>query len=119
MLSIMTVMCGNWCRATTIAFLLVYAGTADAYGTLRCKGRLVNVGDSTAKVLSLCGEPARRVVRQVPVRAGVQNGFTRLYGLTTTERWIYDRGWGKFPAVFFIDDGVIRRVDYLPGRSHN
>jgi hypothetical protein len=104
-------------RTTVLAILLVYAGTADAFGSLRCKGRLVDVGDSAAEVLKLCGEPTRRVVTQVPVRAGTMTGFARFAGFATSEEWIYDRGWGKFPAVLHFDEGRIRHIDHLPHRS--
>lgn len=104
-------------RTTVLAILLFYAAAADAYGSLRCKGRLIDVGDSAADVLALCGEPARRIVTRVPIRAGVVTGFTRFAGFTTSEQWIYDRGWGKFPAVLYFDDGVIRRIDHLSYRS--
>ncbi len=104
-------------RTAVLAILLLYGGTADAHGSLRCKGRIVDVGDTAAKVLALCGEPASRVVTTVPVRAAVQSGFTRFAGFATSEQWIYDRGYGKFPAVLFLDDGRIRRVDHLRRRS--
>jgi len=104
-------------RTTVLAILLLSTGAADAYGSLRCKGRLIDVGASAAEVMALCGEPAKRFVTQVPVRAGVLSGFTRFAGFATSEQWIYDRGWGKFPAVLHFDDGKIQRIDYLPRRS--
>ena len=45
------------------------------------------------------------------------NGSSRIVGLTLSEQWIYDRGWGRFPAVLFFLDGTLRRIDYLPHRS--
>ena len=104
-------------RTAVAAILLLVAGVVDAHGSLRCKGRIVDVGDTAAKVLALCGEPASRVATTVPVRAAVRNGFTRFTGFATSEQWIYDRGYGKFPAVLFLDEGRIRRVDHLPHRS--
>ena len=102
---------------TVLAVLLLYAGAADAYGSLRCKGRLIDVGDSAAEVTELCGKPSKRIVTEIPVRAGILTGFTRFAGFTTSEQWIYDRGWGKFPAVLHFDDGRVQRIDYLPHRS--
>ena len=106
-------------RTTVIAALLVtmYAGTADAYGSLRCKGRFIDVGTGAAEVIALCGEPAQRIVSRVPVRTAVLTGFTRVAGYATTEQWVYDRGWGKFPAMLYLDEGRVRRIDYLPHRS--
>ena len=48
-------------RTTLLVVLLIYAGAIDAHGSLRCKGRIVSVGDQAAKVLALCGEPAQRI----------------------------------------------------------
>lgn len=70
-----------------------------------------------AQVMDLCGEPTRRVVHQVPVRAGIATGFTRFVGFASAEQWTYNRGWGKFPAVLTFDDGRIQRIEYLPRRS--
>jgi hypothetical protein len=95
----------------------IVSNDADAYGSLRCKGRIVDVGDTTAKVLSLCGEPSTRIASQTPVRAGNVNGFTRFVGFSTSEQWVYDRGWGKFPAVLIFDDGVLRRIEHLSRRT--
>ena len=117
-LSILIVMYRVMYRTTVLAILLLFTGAADAYGSLRCEGRLIHVGASVAEVMALCGEPSRRIVTQVPVRAaGVLTGFTRFVGYATSEQWIYDRGWGKFPAVLHIDAGKIQRIDYLPYRS--
>jgi hypothetical protein len=104
-------------KTTVLAILLLYAGTADAHGSLRCKGRIVDVGDSAAKVLALCGNPSGRTVTRVPVRAAVGTGFTRFAGFSISEQWVYDRGYGKFPAVLYLYEGRIRRIDYLPHRS--
>jgi hypothetical protein len=102
---------------TLLAMLFASTADADPYGSLRCSGRIIDVGDSTAEVVSLCGEPSTRVSSQVPVRAGVMSGFTRFVGFSATEQWVYDRGWGKFPAVLHFDNGELRRIDYLPRRS--
>ena len=100
-----------------MAALLVFAGAADAHGTLRCKGRIIDVGDSAAQVLALCGEPGKRIVSKFPVRAATRTGFSRHTGYTTYEQWIYDRGWGKFPAVLHFDAGKLRRIEHLRRRS--
>ena len=105
------------CTTTALAILLVLSDTADAYGSLRCKGRLIDVGHSAAAVLKLCGEPAKRMVMQVPARTGTRRGFTQFSGFVTSEQWVYERGYGKFPAVLHVEDGVIRRIDHLSRRS--
>ena len=74
-------------------------------------------GKTDAEVLALCGEPASRISTAVPVRAGVKSGFTRFVGYSTSEQWVFDRGWGRFPAVLYFDHGKIQRIDFLPYRS--
>ncbi len=105
-------------RIIVLALLLLYAGASDAYGSLRCKGKLIDVGASAAEVLKLCGEPKEKLITQTPVRVGNVTGFrTRFSGFATTEQWVYDRGWGKFPIVLYFDAGKIQRIEYLPQRS--
>ena len=115
--SILVVMYKGLYRATALAILLVLSGTADAYGSLRCKGRLIDVGRTAAEVLSLCGKPAQRIVTQVPVQSGTLFGSARFTAFTATELWVYDRGYGKFAAVLHIDEGVIKRIEHSSRRS--
>lgn len=70
-----------------------------------------------AQVFEMCGSPKARIVEQVPVRTGTISGFSRLTGIIIAEQWIYDRGWGKFPAVLWFQDGKVQRIEYLPYRS--
>jgi hypothetical protein len=104
-------------RLILLAIMLCYAGAAEAYGSLRCKGKIIDPGATMAEVVALCGPPSTRIISQVPARARVATGFSRFIGFTTTEQWVYDRGWGKFPAVLTFHDGKILRIDYLPYRS--
>ncbi len=69
------------------------------------------------QVLTMCGSPKIRIIEEVPVRARVASGFSRFIGITLTEQWVYDRGWGKFPAVLWFQDGKVQRIEYLPYRS--
>ena len=104
-------------QLTVLVFLLGYSAAADAYGSLRCKGKFIRPGISAAQVLSLCGEPRSRIVEEVPVRSRNIAGFTWQSGVSVTERWEYKRGWGKFPVVLTFREGELRRVDYLRYRS--
>ncbi len=70
-----------------------------------------------AQVLTMCGSPKNRIIEEVPVRTRVASGFSRFIGITLTEQWVYDRGWGKFPAVLWFQDGNVQRIEYLPYRS--
>ena len=104
-------------RLSILALLIAYSGTADAYGSQRCKGKLIRPGAAMAQVLALCGEPRSRIVERVPVRSRTVTGFSRLSGVSVSERWEYDRGWGKFPVVLTFREGELHRVDYLRYRS--
>ncbi len=104
-------------RLAILALMLCYCGAADAYGSLRCQGKIIDPGVTMAQVLAMCGSPKTRIIEEVPVRARVASGFSRFIGFTTTEQWVYDRGWGRFPAVLKFHDGKLRRIDYLPYRS--
>ncbi len=104
-------------RLTVLALMLCYCEAADAYGSLRCQGKIIDLGDTMAQVLAMCGSPKTRIIEEVPVRARVASGFSRFIGITLTEQWVYDRGWGKFPAVLLFQDGKLQRIEYLPYRS--
>ena len=105
-------------RALLLACLaLSMSPAANAAGQLRCKGRIIRVGVPAAYVLSQCGQPENQVVEAVTTRARTSAGFSRISGVATSEQWIYDRGWGKFPAVLYFVDGTLKRIDSLPHRS--
>ncbi len=104
-------------KLAVLALLLCYCGVADAYGSLRCKGKFIDPGATMSQVLALCGPPANKIVEHTPVRNRLISGFSRFAGIAVTERWQYDRGWGKFPAVLTFRNGTLKRVDYLRYRS--
>ena len=96
---------------------LLYTSTANAEPSLRCNGRLVKVGVPAAYILAECGAPANQTIQETTARAGTVYGGSRIVGLTLSEQWIYERGWGTFPAVLIFLDGTLRRIDFLPHRS--
>ncbi len=69
------------------------------------------------RIMALCGPPSTRIIEEVPVRSRVATGFSRFSGIILAERWVYDRGWGKFPAVLRFQDGTLKRIEYLRYRS--
>ena len=107
----------NWKVIIGAIVALGFASVADAYGSLRCKGRLIDIGDTMEEVATLCGAPLGRTVVEIPTRTRIGSGYSRLVGITTYERWTYDRGWGRFPVVLTFDQGRVRHIDYLPVRS--
>lgn len=96
---------------------LSYTSAANAASTLRCNGRIIRVGVPAGYVLSECGHPDNQTLQESTARVGTVSGSTRVVGLTLSEQWIYDRGWGRFPAVLFFLDGTLRRIEFLPYRS--
>jgi hypothetical protein len=78
---------------------------------------LISVGAPAAYVLSLCGAPENQVVQESLVRAATVAGSTRLAGIALSEHWLYERGWGRFPAVLYFIDGTLKRIELLPYRS--
>ena len=104
-------------KFTVFALLLCYCGTVEAYGSLRCKGKIISPGVTMTKIMALCGPPKTRIIEQVPVRSRIVTGFSRFNGVSYTELWEYDRGWGKFPVVLRFQDEMLRRVEYRRYRS--
>ncbi len=77
----------------------------------------MRVGVPAAYVLSQCGAPENQVIQESVARAGTVTGSSRLVGFALSEQWVYDRGFGRFPAVLVFIDGTLRRIDFLPHRS--
>jgi hypothetical protein len=96
---------------------LSYTSVASAAPSLRCNGRLIRVGVPAAYVLSECGAPENQVIQESLARAGTVRGNSRLVGIALSEQWVYNRGWGRFPAVLFFLDGTLKRIDFLPHRA--
>ena len=97
-----------------LSWSCTFAGSADS---LRCNGRIITVGVPAAYVFSECGAPANQFAQESVVRSATVSGGSRLIGIGISEQWIYDRGWGNFPAVLVFLDGTLRRIDFLPHRS--
>jgi hypothetical protein len=77
----------------------------------------MRVGVPAAYVLSECGEPENQIIQESVLRAATLSGSSRLVGIALSEQWVYDRGWGRFPAVLIFLDGTLRRIDFIPVRS--
>ena len=76
---------------------------ADSY---RCGRKLVRSGDTAAKVLRLCGEPAARQHGAAP-RAGASGGKGRV------ELWFYRRSPRSLEHVITIREGRVLRIDVV------
>lgn len=80
---------------------------------LRCGGKLVGPGVDIAFVLARCGEPTERVKESVPQLARRANGTTYVTGSINVERWTYDRGSSRFPALLKFEEGRLVSVEFL------
>ena len=80
---------------------------------MRCKGKIVDVGMSLPAVLALCGPPDWSWQGNGRARARNAQGFTYFSGLATTERFIYDRGYGRIPVQLVFIEGELRRIEHV------
>ena len=100
-----------------IACLFLSCTFTASAESLRCKGRIITLGVPAAYVYSACGAPENQFAQESVIRSATMSGGSRLIGIGISEQWIYDRGWGNFPAVLVFLDGTLRRIDFLPHRS--
>lgn len=92
--------------------IAVCAMPALADDNLRCGNLLVQVGDSTSRVLERCGAPQTRSTSIEPVFATNRRGETDQVGSIEVQRWSYDRGSNQFAARLRFEDGELKRIDY-------
>ena len=83
---------------------------------MRCNQVLIKVGMLAGEVLAKCGEPKSKLVEDVPIRARNHNGAVNVIGTAKVETWVYDRGYGQFPAELKFEEGKLKSIEYLTGR---
>ena len=99
-----------------IAFLLLpalLAGSASADETIRCGSHIVTSSMSVAEILSKCGEPASKDIREEEVRTRNINGASIVVGTTVIEEWTYDRGSSAAPIRIQVVDGKVRSIERI------
>ncbi len=101
------------------ALVTMLWGTASAQA-LSCQQRLIAVGDSSARVMQLCGEPAEIVQRTESRSRVVQrraaDGTIIADTVTVTvvlEHWTYDFGPRRFMRRLVFEEGVLVRLSTL------
>lgn len=104
------------------AFLLFWVGSGSALnsrqpGGLRCKGRIVSIGDSTFDVFSKCGDPDWSNTYEV------ERAAKRVYGPTgnretlfvkekvIVEEWTYNLGSTKFVRYLTFENGILVSIE--------
>lgn len=88
-----------------VAFSCLALSGAQAE-SLRCKGDLVDVGDTKASVVRKCGEPVMKDSFCKP-GAVVQGA-----GCETVEEWTYSPGYGQFMTTLRFEGGKVSSIKY-------
>ena len=101
----------SWAAAVVVA--LGYGATAAADDSLVCGNALVTVGMVAGEVVARCGEPKTKAVEDIPIRVRHPNGTMGTAGIQHLERWTYDRGYGRFPALLTFEEGTLRSIELL------
>lgn len=98
-------------RCSLFLLSLILAAPAWAVDSLRCGSRLVELGDSTVKVLDVCGEPlAREVLGSRTLHRGVRGAF--LETTEQVERWTYDAGRTRFRRELTFSGGDLVEIEF-------
>jgi hypothetical protein len=103
-------------QAVSVCAALAFTPFAAADDSLVCRNSIVSLGMTTAEVTSKCGEPTNKNAEQVPIQARTARGGTIVIGQTTVERWLYDRGTGRFPAELVFEEGKLKTIELLTQR---
>lgn len=103
-------------RSTAVLHVLAAStlplGVAVADETMRCGSWIVTSSASQDELLKKCGAPTSKDVATQDVYApNINNKGTRKIGVTTTERWTYDRGTRAFRMIAVIVDGKLKRIE--------
>ncbi len=124
---------------TIIVSLILYqTGVSYAGGTIRCYvengfSKLVMEGDSKFKLLTICGEPLDKQIKNYQSKSNYNSKSTTNYnkkysrydtegsgnsaGTTSViEEWFYNCGEGRFNKIITIKDGEIISIK-LEGRG--
>ena len=100
------------------AVLLVLAPTLASAESLRCKGDIVNVGDSRAAVLQRCGEP---VSKDSFCKSTDPKSFPEdvshakvivLPSCQKVDQWTYNPGYGQFMTFLIFDGEKVATIKY-------
>ncbi len=100
-------------RTAFLLLTLIATGPVLADETIRCGSHIVNSSLSVAEIVSKCGEPASKEVREEEVRARSLNGGSYVVGTTVIEEWTYDRGSRAAPIKVTIVDGKVRSIERI------
>src|SRR6185503_11941029 len=95
------------------AAFAAFAPAANADDSLMCRNSIVTVGMTPAEVLDKCGAPKDKTAETLPVYARTPAGGRVQTSTYTVERWTYERGYGRLPAVFTFEDGKLKSIELV------
>lgn len=98
-----------------IVFLAFPFTQLAADTTLRCASKVIQVGDSSERVRTHCGQPNSIERETMHFSDGGKLDDRCFFGTVTIERWQYDRGFGGIPATVMIVDGKVERIRLRTG----
>ena len=91
-----------------------FAAAASADDSIVCRNSIVRVGMAAAEVVAKCGAPKDKAVEDIPIRVrNPRSGTVAVAGSVHIERWTYDRGYGRFPAVLTFEDGTLKSIELI------
>ena len=99
---------------TMLGGAVAFAVRAD--DSLSCGNALITVGMVGPQVIERCGQPKDKSVTEVPQRVRRSSGTSAVVGTLRVERWTYDRGYGRFPALLRFEDGKLKSIELLTSR---
>jgi hypothetical protein len=104
-----------------IVLLMLTPAVAAARDSLRCRGRLVEIGDAPGEVRELCGPPDKISSEErypdtwVSKYGYDQYGRPRLpyliEGPIHYERWTYDFGTNRLPYELYFENARLIRIE--------
>ena len=97
-----------------ILLVISIFGMCQTAWALRCKGRIVGVGDSESKVLRICGEPDRITEWREPVVETVYDPDRKIHiehkNYIIDHVWTYKFGSGRLEYILIFHDHKLRKI---------
>ena len=112
------------CFILTIFLFLLWLITVSAYA-FRCRGKVISLGDTAARVLAECGEPdgieswTEEHIKRDFFRPTVPNDTTEEERLreplfikeyVAVERWTYNLGPNQFVRYLRFENGILKKI---------
>jgi len=93
-------------RLLALAALAAFAEPATAQ-SMRCGGKIIDIGMTSAQVANLCGQPDSKKVETHDIHSG-----NRVVGTTEVSQWTYRQG--VVTRVLEFDQGKLVNITIAP-----